>query len=739
MKNLKIRTGIIVAILVVALAAVFLLQKYTLSSVNNVSEDTALSLLSDNVNQVREVLDNQLNNIWGRMEMVDSALNAVGDMSGEEAITYLESSVPDAYRVMLVSKEGAYIDQKGEVGFLEPAEKLYPLFLDNQRICILSQEGQQDTLLFGMPVSTVTVDGIEVQYLMMYFSLDTFMDLLSVESFAGNGKIRVVNQEGLVLLYTDNLEDDKKSYYFFKVYESARFVEGQGISDFESFRDSVLRGENHAVHVITPDGEDSIISYAKVTGIDWYVTIVVDYESVLGELDENIQSIGRISILATMIVVLLAIILVGLISLDIHKIRTEKQQLQELNESLECAKEVTEEALEIAENANRSKSYFLSNMSHDIRTPMNAIVGFTTLLKQEADNPEKVREYTEKIAVSNKHLLGLINDVLDMSRIESGKTTLNLSEESITKIVREMDLMIRPQMNERGHTFTIDTGHVIHDAIVVDKVRLNQICINLLSNALKYTPDYGCIQFEMRELYASGHSAHYRITVSDNGYGMGQEFQEHIFDSFSREEDSRTSKIHGTGLGMAITKKLVDLMGGTISLESKKGVGTTFTVDIPFQMSQPQNSLSEDVVQKEEEHKKYTTLAGKHILVAEDNELNAEIISGLLVMVGATCEICEDGQKTLEAFENSKPGTYDLILMDVQMPVMNGYEATEAIRTCSHIQAREIPIIAMTANAFTEDIQNSLKAGMNAHVAKPVDMRILENTVKQVLNIEKES
>lgn len=735
MKILKTRTVIIVVILIAALAAVYILQRNTLSSVNRVSEQTALNLLSDNVNQVREVLDNQLNNIWGRMEMVDGALNSIGDMTTKEAVSYLQNSVPDAYRIELVSKDGEYIDQNGKTGYVKPTKELYPLFLENERICILSQDGEQDTLLFGMPVTAVTVDRIEVQYLMAYFNLDTFMNLLSVESFAGNGMIRVVNRDGLVLLYSDNLDEDETSYYFFKVYESAHFIESQGISDFESFKNSVLRGENHAIHVISEDGNDKIISYAKVKGIDWFVTIVVDYESVLGDLYGNIQSIGRNSILVTMSVVFLAIILVVIISLDIRKVRNEKNQLQDLNQSLERAKQIAEEALQIAENANKSKSYFLSNMSHDIRTPMNAIVGFATLLSKNADNPGKVREYTNKIVASSQHLLGLVNDVLDMSRIESGKTTLNLSKESITDIVDGIDLIIRPQMNAKGHTFHVDVHSIIHDTIVVDKVRLNQICMNLLTNAVKYTPENGYVSFKIMERYVSGHSAHYTIEVTDNGYGMSKEFQESIFDSFSREEDSRTSKIRGTGLGMAITKNLVDLLGGSIRVQSVKGVGTTFTVDISFQLSETgEKVLYEETEQLETNgFEEDSIFKGRHILIAEDNDLNAEILSEILKMTGATCDICKDGKQTVKKFEELEDGKYDFILMDVQMPVMNGYEATKTIRESSHPRAREIPIIAMTANAFTEDIQDALKSGMNAHVAKPVDMRVLEKTIKKVL------
>lgn len=735
MKQERKQAVIIVVVLVVALFSVFLLQRNTLSSVNRVSEQTALYILSENANQVREVLDNQLDNIWGRMEMVNSALSAIGDMTEDKAVTYLKNSLSDAYRVELASEEGTYIDQDGEKGYLKPSEDIYPLFLEDQPICLLSQHGQQDALLFGMPIKPVKVGEMQTQYLMAYFLLDSFMELLSVESFVGNGKIRVVNPDGLVLLHTDNLDEDKRSYYFFKVYESATFIESQGISDFDTFKSSVLGGENHAIHVLTEDGENRIISYAKVEGIDWFVTITVDYDSVLGELDNSIRSIGLVSITATMIVVFVAVILVVFVSANIHKVRTEKQQLEELNESLERARTVAEDALRIAENANQSKSYFLSNMSHDIRTPMNAIVGFASLLSNEAGNPDKVREYTAKIMTSSQQLLGLINDVLDMSRIESGKTILNLSKESLAEIVEGIDTIIRPQMSAKGHTFDIDVRDVLHDTVVVDRVRLNQICMNLLSNAVKYTPNNGHVRFELSEISTSGNAAHYKIVVSDNGYGMNEEFVTHIFDSFTREEDSRTSKIQGTGLGMAITKNLVDLMGGTISVKSKKGVGSAFTVNIPLQISQTQETQSMQRFKQTDDAdtNQDSIFAGMHILAAEDNELNAEILEAMLEMAGATCEICENGARVLKAFLNSRPGQYDLILMDVQMPEMNGYEAARAIRKSDHEMAGIIPIIAMTANAFTEDIQNAMKSGMTAHVSKPLDMTILEETVRNII------
>ena len=406
---------------------------------------------------------------------------------------------------------------------------------------------------------------------------------------------------------------------------------------------------------------------------------------------------------------------------------SDRTKDRRLNQALQAAADA-------AENASRAKSDFLSRMSHDIRTPMNAIVGFSTLLAKDAENPEKVLEYTRKISASSNHLLGLINDVLDMSRIESGKTALNLATERLSDIAAGLETVIRPQTGAKNQTLLVSTDGVVHDAVYADGVRINQICMNLLSNAVKYTPDGGHIHLIITERSCSGATVNYEIVVEDDGYGMSREYQKIIFDSFTREEDSRTSKIQGTGLGMAITKNLVDLMGGTIRVESQKGRGSRFTVTLPLQIDQSTQSADQPRSQRLQEPKREeATLSGMRVLAAEDNELNAEILQAILEMQDADCVIRENGRLALNAFLQSDPGQYDLILMDVQMPVMNGYEATRAIRGSDHPDAATIPIIAMTANAFTEDIQASLDAGMNAHISKPIDLDALEQTVRRVM------
>ena len=388
-----------------------------------------------------------------------------------------------------------------------------------------------------------------------------------------------------------------------------------------------------------------------------------------------------------------------------------------------------EAALEIAEKASQAKTDFLSNMSHDIRTPMNAIVGLTTLMENELDQPEKLAEHLHKLESSGQLLLGIINNILDMSRIESGKTTLSVEPMHLSQQLDQLSTMIRAQASEKAQTFTVST-HLRHENLLADPTRLNQVLMNILSNAVKYTPRGGHIRFEVEELPRNEHYAKYRFVVQDDGIGMSKAYQKTLFDPFTREERSGTNKVQGTGLGMAITKNIVDLMGGSINVESTTGKGTRFEVVLEFPVDAEADTVPEAQVLPEEEEET-SPLSGMKFLCAEDNAINAEILEMLLEANGASCTICSNGQEIVDAFASVKPGEYDMILMDVQMPVMDGLEATRRIRSGENPLGRIIPILAMTANAFLEDMQKSREAGMDEHLSKPVDIAALEQTVKR--------
>ena len=407
----------------------------------------------------------------------------------------------------------------------------------------------------------------------------------------------------------------------------------------------------------------------------------------------------------------------------LHRTQESENTVVELNKKLQ-------KALEQAKTASVEKSNFLFNMSHDIRTPMNAVIGMTSLIRHDAGNKDKVIEYADKIDISSQHLLGIINDILDMSKIEAGKTVFKYDDFSILNFIQKINNLFHSQIDEKKQTLTTKKN-IRHEWVNGDQLHLMQIFNNLLSNAVKYTQEGGEIQFLVEECETnSSVYAKYRFLVRDNGIGMSADFKDKIFDAFTRAENSVTNKIQGTGLGMAITRNLVEAMGGTIDVESELGQGSCFEVLIELRIAEDRTVAL--AAQEDTDEQDGNILQGMRFLCAEDNELNAEILTELLKIEGAECTICENGEEVLKAFEQSAPGDYDMILMDVQMPVMNGYEATKAIRRSSHKLAKTIPIIAMTANAFSEDIQHSLAAGMNAHVSKPVEMKVLEKTIRSI-------
>ncbi len=382
-----------------------------------------------------------------------------------------------------------------------------------------------------------------------------------------------------------------------------------------------------------------------------------------------------------------------------------------------------------AEEASRAKSVFLSNMSHDIRTPMNAITGYTALALNDDNLNESTREYLNKIDVSSRHLLSLINDILDMSRIESGKIELDYGEEDICKILDEVYCIFSNQMESKKINFKVDYSSVDDKLVICDKNRIIRVLLNLISNAFKFTPSGGEVKVSFSEIGKENNTAKYQLCVVDTGMGMSEEFLKRIFEPFEREHTKAVSNIQGTGLGMSITKGLVELMNGTISVESKLDEGSKFIIELPLEIVKSNASIMEKERLLEESEIDFN---GMKVLVAEDNPINFEIANMLLQNEGFEVDGAENGKIAVEKITDSEPDRYDLILMDVKMPVMDGYEATKAIRAMADKRA-EIPIIAMTANAFAEDVQEAKNAGMNGHIAKPIDVPQMLETIRKVL------
>ena len=402
--------------------------------------------------------------------------------------------------------------------------------------------------------------------------------------------------------------------------------------------------------------------------------------------------------------------------------RKAASDTQELNAKLQVA-------VEKAESANHAKSTFLFNMSHDIRTPMNAIIGYADLASRHLDDPAKLEKYMENIQVCGQNLLVLLSNVLDLARIENDKTEIEYSVSDVEKDFRNCIAMFQNQADSKGQTLTVTT-HLLYPYVYVDIPHLTEICTNLVSNAVKYTGACGTIRCDITQKPGEKEGwCDTVITVADNGIGMSQEFQKHIFEPFERERTSTVSKVEGSGIGMGIVKKLVGLMSGTVEVESKIGVGSTFTVTIPSRIA----SQEETQAKREPTPSDEKSLCGVKILLTEDNDLNAEIATELLQEEGCTVDRAKDGVECVDMLEKAANGTYQLILMDIQMPVMNGYDAAKKIRRMDDPQKANIPIIAMTANAFTEDRQAALDAGMNDHIAKPINMNVLVPTLRKYL------
>ena len=395
------------------------------------------------------------------------------------------------------------------------------------------------------------------------------------------------------------------------------------------------------------------------------------------------------------------------------------------------------EAVRAAETANRAKSTFLSNMSHDIRTPMNAIIGFTTLAVSNIDDQKRVRDYLDKILSSSNHLLSLINDILDMSRIESGKIHLEETEVNLSDVLHDLKTIISGQIHAKQLDLYMDVMDVTDEDVYCDKTRLNQVLLNLLSNAVKFTPAGGTVSVRLKQFPGTVKGSEmYEIRVKDNGIGMSPEFVKKIFSPFERERTSTVSRTQGTGLGMAITKNIVDMMGGTIDVQTEQGKGTEFIVCLPFRI-QSEKHHTEKIAEDTILPAAGSDFRGKRILLVEDNELNSEIAVELLNAYGFVVDTAENGAEAVEKVKNSTPGNYDLVLMDVQMPVMNGYEATKQIRALNDPALAGITILAMTANAFDEDRKKALECGMNGFLSKPIVIEELIGTLQK--NIEQVS
>ena len=720
--------------------------KYLISKSKKYISENGKSSMGAVVEQIQQTYDLQVSGYYSQLQLVEEFLLHERELSLETDVnkSFFEAWEKESESTLIFLQEnGQAISADGTKMRIDMPSK-FLLDLKNgynigKLVRLDYDQKKKDGYLVAIPCQEYTINGETYTAIGTVYDHSKLDSMLKLKGYDGKAYLFMLDDDGNIT-YT-NLSGDK----YQRNYSLLKHLKGeQAITEEEAdlFKKKFDNGESGVALLGKQD--PYYLGYCPIESNNTILVCIVAkgvIDNVLRDYQKTV--LCTTTLMAGFILLLFAGLFYSIsrLSLADQKAEYEKRnnelhlqtmkEMEVVNQKLKKAKNAATEALQTAENANKAKTDFLSNMSHDIRTPMNAIIGITSLIRHDAGNKAKVIEYADKIDISSQHLLGIINDVLDMSKIEAGKTVFKYSDFSILDFVQELDTMFHSQIYEKKQTLTIIKENIQHEWVNGDQVHLMQIFSNLLSNAIKYTQEGGKIQLLVEECETnSSVYAKYRFLVSDNGLGISADFKEIIFDPFTRAENSVTNKIQGTGLGMAITRNLVEAMGGTIDVDSELGQGSCFEVLMDLKIAEDRTVAL--AVQEETDEQDGNILQGMRFLCAEDNEINAEILTELLKIEGAECTICENGEEILKAFEQSAPGDYDMILMDIQMPVMNGYEATKEIRRSSHELAKTIPIIAMTANAFSEDIQHSLAAGMNAHVSKPVEMKVLEKTIRSI-------
>ena len=700
------------------LSAVCIFIYYYIEAKRLTFEESAVNL-GEVSRQLSDSIKQQCDDRWKTLSLMDNYLRAAKEDGADRTRFFEQAKQQWGFdSVCLVDKNSTYYDDENTFSLLTQRDVTERLISGREQV-ILDDViyGNTRQLIFLLPIEDLTVQNFVFQAVGLRYGSGNIFDILSIGAFGDQSDLYIVHKDGTTL-YRSTQGPGIDGYNLYNSLESYEFARGS-VRELRDGGD----GDSRLMTVHQGDGLYYINQRAIDVG-DWKLVMMVPVEAVSG-------SMNRFSWLSGLCLGTVAVLLLTAAALF-------------YTDFMKRSLRAEEKARQAAESANRSKSQFLSSMSHDIRTPMNAVVGMAHIAENNLDNPEKVRECLARIRLSGQLLVGLINDILDMSKIESGKMVLNMESASLNKLLDGIVNIIQPMAREKRQTFYLRMNHVYHEQLYFDSLRLSQVILNLLSNALKFTPEGGNIEVDVTEEGITDQGlARFSFRVSDNGIGMEAKFVEEIFDAFSREQDSRVNRIEGSGLGMAITKRIVDMMGGTIEVDSTPGKGSVFTVGLDFRIDgtaeEELTLLPSEKAAQEQKEESVPDFSGRRVLLVEDNEVNREIAEELLRSMGIEVESACDGAQGLKAFDESAVGYYDAVLMDIQMPVMNGYQATEAIRRLMRPDAAGIPIIAMTADAFAEDVANARAAGMTAHLAKPLDIPVMMRMLSKYLVKEQEN
>ena len=706
------------------------------------AEQERSSQLEEMSSQLRVNLHYNLETHWNLVASIKDYVNAQSFSSKEQAQQGIKEAEgifhTELYgcRIMLLDAMGRGYTTDGEVGIWNDLKYLADGAVKHTFVTDTSNvKGTYLAFSHKLQSRSDSKRGLRFTHMVLLKEISTIRKYYTTESYGGHAATYIINRNGTLAYYDADIEDILGVRNVFKALREGTYA---GSKDFATMRQQLNNYGIATASVLLKDNE-YYYCLAKMAEYDMTIMLLIPAEYVAVSTMTMLQSALRIQVVFT--VLLLGLVLLALISIvraerSSKMIKIEKETNQKLNKLRVAA----EDALKVAESASKAKSTFLSNMSHDIRTPMNAIIGFATLALDDIRDGKKVEDYLSKILSSSKHLLGLINDILDMSRIESGKVVLEEQETDLVTTLQELQSIMEGQAKERKLKLHVDYSNLRDRHVYCDKTRLNQVMFNLLANAVKFTSEGGSIWLTMSQMeptYEVEDRAIYEIRVKDTGIGMDKAFIKHIFEPFERERTSTVSKIQGTGLGMAITKNIVDMMGGTIEVESQKGVGTEFIIRLELRLQAEAGAANEEGAKQHSHAEGVAEFAGKRLLLAEDNELNREIACMLLSKYGFVIDTAENGQEAVDLVAASAPGYYDLVLMDIQMPVMDGHEATRKIRSLENKVLAKVPVVAMTANAFDEDRKAAKECGMNGFISKPINMQEVVQALRMCLQDHK--
>ena len=714
----------LLALLLVSVVLIFVMIRFYYVELDNQLFVERSNHLQEITEKVADIFDITIARSWDSVNTLEQFLFIEGTQAQteDELMQCLKDMgrfrAPQDNIFLLLDNDFRYYASDGNKGYWREL----PMIIKNQSqtqelITTLPYQSSSLTYLCflkQLPEKLVLeATGKSIAYVMLAVDIHTLNDGFSVNTFGSRGYTYIVNRDGCALFVPDGADSQFKAYNIINALEDEEFIHGGTVEDFRS---SVHDLESAAME-FRSDGIDYFVSCHSVGNEGWNTLMFVP-TSVLGDgADHMLGSTRRFFI------VLGVLLTLDFSSMVFYLTDNRNRKLMEQKEE---SNRILREAAEEARSANRAKSEFLSHMSHDIRTPINGIMGMTEIALKNVSDAARVEDCLGKISNSSQHLLSLINDVLDMSQIESGKVTVNSAPMNIIATIDECASIIDGQLQSRDVELIREFGEFAHPHLIGDELHLRQILINILGNSVKFTLDGGKIYFRVKETDSADGRAHFHFEIEDTGIGMKQEFLQHIWEPFAQEDGGNRTNYKGTGLGMAITKQFVDMMGGTITVESLLHEGSKFDIELSFDIDQHVVAAAE-TPEETEFH-----LEGMRVMLVEDNELNAEIAQFVLEEVGISVTCVENGQLALELFQNQETGSFDLILMDIMMPVMNGLDATRAIRALNRPDAKTIPIVAMTANAYEDDIRHAREAGMNGHMAKPIDTGLLYRTLSEL-------